>query len=138
MNPLSRFLDAQAGGVYQTALAELRDGAKRSHWMWFIFPQLAGLGRSETARRYAIADLDEAVTFACHEELGARLVESTEAMLAWRDKRTAETILGSVDARKFHSSMTLFVAAAPDSRPFAAALGAFFGGTRDSATTVRL
>jgi uncharacterized protein (DUF1810 family) len=130
---LERFVQAQSG-IYAQALAELRAGAKRSHWMWFVFPQIAGLGRSPTAQFYAIARRAEAEAYARHELLGPRLVECTEAMLGWRGKRSAEAILGSVDGLKFRSSMTLFEACADDPAPFAAALDAFYGGERDAAT----
>jgi uncharacterized protein (DUF1810 family) len=133
---LDRFVAAQRD-TYATALAELRVGAKRSHWMWFVFPQIAGLGRSETARRYAIRDLAEARGYLAHPLLGARLVEATEAMLAHAGARSAEAVLGTVDAIKLASSMTLFEAAAADlaeAAPFARCLDAFFAGRRDRAT----
>jgi len=129
---LDRFVAAQAP-VYDRALAELRAGRKRSHWMWFVFPQVAGLGHSEMARRYAIGSAAEARAFLAHPVLGARLLECTEAVLAKR-RRDIESILGDVDATKFRSSMTLFEAVADDPAPFAAALDAFFGGARDEAT----
>lgn len=138
MNDLHRFLDAQDGGVYETAIGELRAGAKRSHWMWFVFPQIAGLGRSEFARHYAIAGREEAAAFARHPVLGARLAACTDAMLAWHGKRSAQDVLGPVDACKFQSSMTLFEATGPDGARFSAALDAFFGGCRDAATMERL
>ena len=106
--------------------------------MWFVFPQVAGLGRSSTAQFYAIRGRDEAVAYARHPLLGARLAECTEAVLGWAGKRSAERILGPVDALKFRSSMTLFEACAPDSAPFAAALEAFYAGERDGATLERL
>lgn len=135
---LDRFLEAQNGGVYERALAELRAGHKRGHWMWFVFPQIAGLGRSETARFYAIADLPEATRYRDHPVLGPRLEECTQSVLAWAGQRSAEAILGSIDAIKFRSSMTLFEAAPPAPTPFSSALEAFFGGTRDQATIARL
>ncbi|MCT2558508.1 DUF1810 domain-containing protein [Tsuneonella sp. YG55] len=138
MTGLRRFLDAQEGGVYETALDELRAGAKRSHWMWFVFPQIAGLGRSDLAHRYAIEGKDEAAAYARHHVLGSRLAACTDAMLSWRGKRSAEAILGPADARKFHSSMTLFAACAPDPAAFAGALDAFYAGQRDPATMERL
>jgi uncharacterized protein (DUF1810 family) len=116
----------------------LREGRKLGHWMWFVFPQIAGLGRSSTAQFYAIRSGDEAADYACHALLGARLGECTQAMLAWAGRRSAERVLGPVDALKFRSSMTLFEACAPDPAPFAAALEAFYGGARDAATLVRL
>jgi uncharacterized protein (DUF1810 family) len=130
-------VSAQAA-IYPQALAELRAGAKRSHWMWFIFPQVAGLGRSPMARFYAIANRAEGEAYARHSLLGARLPECTEAMLRWAVDRSAEAILGPVDAQKFRSSMTLFEVCAPDPTPFAAALDAFYSGERDAATLERL
>jgi uncharacterized protein (DUF1810 family) len=130
---LDRFIAAQ-GGIYDAALAELRAGTKRSHWMWFVFPQIAGLGRSSTAQLYAIADRCEATAYLAHEVLGPRLIEATEAMLVWAGKRSAEAILGPVDALKFRSSMTLFAEVSGDADPFAQALDSFFDGERDEAT----
>ena len=106
--------------------------------MWFVFPQIAGLGRSATAEFYAIRGLDEAVAYARHEVLGARLRECTEAMLGWAGERSAERILGPVDALKFRSSMTLFEACSDEPAQFAAALEAFYSGERDAATLERL
>ena len=106
--------------------------------MWFIFPQIAGLGRSSTAKFYAIAGRAEAESYARHQVLGARLTECTEAMLFWARRRSAEAILGSIDAQKFRSSMSLFEACAPDPAPFAASLEAFYAGRRDQATLHRL
>lgn len=103
---LERFVQAQEG-VYQYALAELRHGEKRTHWMWFVFPQLAGLGRSSMARRYAIADLAEAEAYLRHPVLGARLIECAEAVLAV-EGRSAREIMGSPDDVKLRSSATLF------------------------------
>jgi uncharacterized protein (DUF1810 family) len=121
---LQRFIDAQAG-IYPAALAEIRRGAKRSHWMWFIFPQLAGLGRSDMARRYAIASLEEARAYLAHPLLGARLRECVEALQDLRGV-TAEAVFGGIDAVKLRSSLTLF-AAASDGGIFAAALDRWFG-----------
>jgi len=129
MMDLQRFVDAQ-DGVYDTALAELRAGSKRSHWIWFVFPQLAGLGRSETARYYAIADLAEARAYLAHNVLGPRLEECTRAMLDWLGKRSALEILGQVDTLKFASSMTLFEAAG-GGECFSRAINGFFNGERD-------
>ena len=134
---MQRFVDAQER-VYPQALAELRAGKKLSHWTWFVFPQIAGLGRSSTAQFYDLADRAEAQSYAWHPLLGPRLVECTQAMLGWAGKRDAERILGLVDALKFGSSMTLFEACADDPAPFAAALDAFCGGERDKATLERL
>ena len=129
---LQRFVDAQQP-VYEQALAELRRGRKQSHWMWFIFPQIAGLGGSAMARRYAIGSLAEARAYLDHALLGPRLDECTRALLAHRGAR-AEAILGGIDAMKLRSSMTLFgQAAGPDSR-FDACIAAFFGGERDPKT----
>jgi uncharacterized protein (DUF1810 family) len=134
---LQRFVDAQER-VYPQALAEIRAGKKLSHWMWFVFPQIAGLSRSSTAQFYAIADRAEAEAYSRHALLGPRLVECTEAMLGWAGKRRAERILGPIDALKFRSSLTLFEACAADPIPFAAALDAFYVGERDTATLDRL
>ncbi len=129
---LDRFVAAQAP-VYAQALAELQAGRKQSHWMWFVFPQLAGLGRSPTAIFYAIASEDEARAYLAHPLLGARLRECAEAVLAHRGVG-AESIFGAIDAMKLKSSMTLFEAAAAEPAPFAAVLDAFFDGGRDAAT----
>jgi uncharacterized protein (DUF1810 family) len=133
---LQRFVDAQEG-TYDQALSELRNGAKRGHWMWFVFPQLAGLGRSETARFYAIADLAEARAYLAHPVLGPRLVECTRA-LTGLDGRDAVAVLGGIDAQKLHSSMTLFARAAPDEPAFPAVLDQYFDGGTDDGTTSRL
>ncbi|MDO9352638.1 MAG: DUF1810 domain-containing protein [Solirubrobacteraceae bacterium] len=134
---LQRFVEAQgAGGTYEQALTELRVGRKQSHWMWFVFPQVAGLGRSAMAQRYAIASLDEARAYLAHPVLGPRLQESTAALL--EADGSAEAILGSTDAMKLRSSMTLFAAAAPDQPLFTDALDRFFGGEADAATTSQL
>lgn len=132
MARLQRFIDAQ-DATFDTALAELKEGAKRSHWMWFIFPQIAGLGRSGTAQFYAIADLDEAKAYLAHPVLGQRLAKCTDAMLSWAGKRDARAILGTIDTLKFASSMTLFEAAGGGER-FGRALDQFFGGRRDAMT----
>ena len=129
---LERFVAAQAG-IYGQALAELQAGRKQSHWMWFVFPQLAGLGRSPTAIFYAIASAAEARAYLAHPLLGARLRECTSAVLAHRG-RSAEAIFGAVDAMKLRSSMTLFEAVAADPAPFASLLDAFFDAERDPAT----
>ena len=135
---LQRFVSAQDdGATYTRALAELRAGAKRSHWMWFVFPQLSGLGSSPAARHFAISGLAEARAYLAHPVLGPRLVESARA-LTLRSGRTAEQVLGSVDAMKLRSSMTLFAAAAPDDPVFAAVLDQYFAGEPDEATTSRL
>ncbi len=109
---LQRFVDAQdAGGTYERALAELRAGRKTSHWMWFVFPQIAGLGQSEMSRRYAIGSLEEARAYLEHPVLGPRLMECAEALLT-HEGTSAEAILGGIDAVKLRSSMTLFSRAA--------------------------
>ncbi len=131
---LERFIDAQdAGGTYECAVAELRAGRKRSHWMWFVFPQIAGLGRSAMSQRYAIASLDEARAYVAHPVLGARLRECAR-ILAASDASSARDILGDTDAMKLHSSMTLFARAAPDDVVFQHVLDRFFGGRADSQT----
>jgi len=122
---LQRFVKAQEG-VFDTALSELRDGAKRSHWMWFIFPQIAGLGHSPMSRHYAIRSLDEAKAYLEHPLLGPRLRQSVQALLAWAGKRDATAILGPVDAMKLRSSLTLFAAAAPGDPLFDRALASLF------------
>ena len=130
---LQRFVDAQdRGGTYQRALAELRAGRKTSHWMWFVFPQRGGLGESEMSRAYAIASAAEARAYLEHPVLGARLVESAEALLAHRDKSAVE-ILGGIDAVKLRSSMTLFAAAAPEQPAFRLVLERYFDGVPDPA-----
>lgn len=106
--------------------------------MWFVFPQIAGLGRSPTARFYAIRGREEAEAYASHALLGPRLRECTGAMLGWAGQRSAERVLGPVDALKFRSSMTLFEACADEPAPFAQALNAFFAGERDETTLERL
>jgi uncharacterized protein (DUF1810 family) len=133
---LERFVRAQ-DGVYDQALAELRAGAKRGHWMWFVFPQLAGLGHSPMAQRYAVSGLEEARAYLAHPVLGPRLVECARALLGLPG-RDPVRVLGSVDALKLRSSMTLFEAAAPDERVFAEVLERFYDGERDEATTTRL
>ena len=133
---LQRFVDAQNGLVNQV-LDELRAGSKQSHWMWFIFPQIAGLGRSSTARFYALASLDEAGAYLAHPLLGARLRQCTDALLQWRGRRSAEQILGLIDAVKLRSSMSLFDVIEPGSL-FAEALAGFFRGQADERTLALL
>ena len=128
---LQRFVDAQAL-VYQRVLAELRAGQKQSHWMWFIFPQLATLAHSPMARRFAISSREEAAAYLGHGVLGPRLMEST-ALVNAVEGRTIREILGSPDDLKFCSSMTLFGALSPDPI-FANALAKFYGGTPDRKT----
>ena len=135
---LERFTEAQdAGGTYDRALAELRAGRKTGHWMWFVFPQIAGLGRSPTAREYAIASLDEARAYLADPVLGPRLRECAR-ILAGLEESDADLVLGGVDAMKLRSSMTLFGRAAPDEPVFAEVLDRFFGGEPDPATLERL
>jgi len=134
---LERFVEAQRS-IFDEALAELRAGTKHSHWMWFVFPQIAGLGRSSTARFFAIADAMEAGAYLLHPLLGPRLRECTEAMLGWAGRKSAVAILGPVDTVKFISSMTLFDAVAEDDDLFARALAAFNRGERDPLTLERL
>lgn len=133
---LARFLAAQQP-VYDQALQELRDGRKRSHWMWFIFPQIAGLGHSAMAERYAISGRAEAEAYLAHPLLGARARDCTEAMLSHKD-RLAHAILGSPDDLKFRSSMTLFGAVSKKGSAFGQALRQFYNGKPDDATLARL
>jgi len=125
---LERFVEAQAP-IYARALAELKAGAKQSHWMWFIFPQIAGLGHSAMAQMYAIRDLAEARAYLAHSVLGPRLRECTQAVLDI-DGKTAHAIFGSPDDLKFRSSMTLFDSAAPTDI-FRTALEKYFDGEAD-------
>jgi uncharacterized protein (DUF1810 family) len=135
---LDRFLDAQdSAGTYERALAELRAGAKRSRWMWFVFPQVAGLGFSETSRRYAIPGLAEARDYLAHPVLGPRLEEAAQALLDLPGS-DAIAVLGPVDGQKLHSSMTLFARADPDRPVFRAVLERYFGGREDEGTVSRL
>ena len=133
---LARFVIAQQD-VYSIALRELRAGRKESHWMWFIFPQIRGLGRSDTARFYAISGLSEAEAYLNHSIVGPRLEECTHAMLSHPDLG-AHDILGSPDDVKFHSSMTLFGAVARSGSSFEKALEVFYGGEGDQATLAAL
>jgi uncharacterized protein (DUF1810 family) len=135
---LQRFVAAQdAGGTYDRATAELRGGRKTSHWMWFVFPQIAGLGYSPTSRTYAITSLAEARAYLAHPVLGARLIECADILGNLPD-RTAEQIFGEVDAQKLHSSTTLFMRAAPGEPAFRRVLDRYFGGVPDSATEERI
>jgi uncharacterized protein (DUF1810 family) len=119
--------------VYRQVLAELRAGEKRSHWMWFVFPQLRALGRSERALRYGLADVDEARAYLAHDVVGPRLRECTALVLAV-EERTAQEIFGEIDAVKFRSSMTLFAHAAPDEPMWREAIAKFYGGEEDGLT----
>ena len=137
---LQRFVAAQEG-VYDAALAELRRGRKTSHWMWFVFPQVRGLGRSPTAQRYAVTGLEEARAYLGHPLLGPRLRECAAALLdvASDEQRAgrrpdAARVLGPVDATKLRSSMTLFALAAPEEALFAQVLDRFYGGEQDPLT----
>jgi uncharacterized protein (DUF1810 family) len=135
---LERFVQAQdADGTFQRALAELRRGRKSSHWMWFVFPQLAGLGRSATARFYALDSLAEARAYLAHPVLGPRLRECAEALLALPGQDPV-AVLGPVDAMKLRSSATLFARAAPDEPIFARLLDRYFEGVPDKETDDRL
>jgi uncharacterized protein (DUF1810 family) len=132
---LERFVDAQAP-VYARVLSELRRGRKQSHWMWFIFPQFAGLGLSAMAQRFALSSREEAVAYLGHKVLGQRLLECTVLVNAV-EGRTIHDIFGSPDDLKFHSSMTLFAAVSPEPE-FAEALAKFYGGTPDRKTLALL
>ena len=129
---LERFVSAQ-DGVYDGALAELRAGRKTGHWIWFVFPQIAGLGRSEMSRIYSIGSLAEARAYLAHPVLGPRLREAAAAVLATHG-RSADQILGSIDAVKLRSSMTLFLRADPDEPAFRAVLDRLYDGRPDAAT----
>ncbi len=133
---LDRFLDAQEG-TYAAALAELRGGRKTGHWIWYVFPQIAGLGRSEMSRYYAIRSLDEARCYLQHQTLGPRLRECARALLDI-DAGSAEAILGPVDAVKVRSSMTLFLRADPSEQVFRRVLERYYAGLADPATDDRL
>ena len=133
---LQRFIDAQHE-LFETALAELRAGSKQSHWMWFIFPQIAGLGRSPTSQFYGITSLDEARAYLDHAFLGPRLKQAVEAVIAWTGRRSAEQILGPVDALKLRSSLTLFDQVALNDL-FADGLAGFFDGQPDERTLALL
>jgi len=133
---LQRFVEAQTP-VYERALEELRAGHKQSHWMWFVFPQIAGLGHSAMAQRYAISGVDEARAYLEHPLLGPRLHACAQAMLLHRD-RSVRQILGSPDDLKLRSSMTLFAAVAPEQPLFQQVLDTFFEGEADPKTLSRL
>ena len=129
---------AEAGrSVYETARAELAAGRKTSHWMWFIFPQIHGLGQSAMSRHYAISSKDEAKAYLAHAVLGPRLVECVQATVGV-EGRGAHEIFGSPDDLKFHSCLTLFAIAAPERDEFRAALRKYFGDELDPATVARL
>ena len=131
---LGRFVAAQEqGGTYEAAVAELRSGRKRSHWMWFVFPQISGLGQSPISRKYAISSLAEARAYLAHEILGPRLVECARIVGAL-NASSAEDVFGGIDAMKLRSSMTLFARADPTNPVFGEVLEAYFGGEPDGAT----
>jgi uncharacterized protein (DUF1810 family) len=131
---LQRFVAAQdRAGTYDAAVVELRAGRKRSHWMWFVFPQIAGLGQSQTSRMYAISSLEEARAYLAHPVLGPRLLECTR-ILTELPGLEAQEIFGGIDAIKLRSSMTLFALADPANPLFGRVLDAYFGGARDEAT----
>lgn len=133
---LARFEEAQAS-AYETALNELRRGRKTGHWIWFVFPQIAGLGSSATSQFYAIRSIEEARAYLAHPVLGPRLKACVEAAMG-HAARSAREIFGTPDDLKFRSSLTLFAAAAPDEPLFRSALGAFFDGEPDPLTLQRL
>lgn len=133
---LARFVDAQ-DGVWPAVVDELRAGRKQSHWMWFVFPQLVGLGRSETARYYGIRGAEEARAYLDHPLLGARLLEAS-ALVTAIEGRDLRAILGTPDDLKFRSSMSLFDAVAREPAPFARALERHVGGERDARTLALL
>ena len=131
---LERFIAAQdRGRTYEAAVGELRAGRKRSHWMWFVFPQIAGLGQSPTSRRYAISSLAEARAYLAHPILGPRLIESAR-IVHKLEGRSASDIFGGIDAMKLCSSMTLFARADPENPAFGEVLEKYFGGVPDEAT----
>lgn len=133
---LQRFVDAQES-VWEDVRAELRAGRKTSHWMWFVFPQLAALGRSGTAKFYGLAGIEEARAWLRHPVLAPRLVESCELLLAVQG-RSAREIFGEIDAMKLRSCLTLFEAAAPEQTVFALVLEKYFGGERDALTKTEI
>ncbi|WP_197377375.1 DUF1810 domain-containing protein [Mycolicibacterium baixiangningiae] len=133
---LQRFVDAQET-VYDTVIDELRAGHKRSHWIWFVFPQLRGLGRSATAQHYGIASREEAVAYLAHDLLGPRLRECTRLVLAIEGRSIGE-VFGSPDDLKVRSSMTLFARCTDDNADFLGVLDKFYGGAEDPATVERL
>jgi uncharacterized protein (DUF1810 family) len=136
---LQRFVDAQdAADTYAQAVRELRAGRKQSHWMWFVFPQIAGLGSSAMAQRFAITGLAEAAAYLDHPVLGARLRQCAQLLITLDDEAAAVDIFGSIDAQKLQSSMTLFAHAAPAEPVFQQVLKQYFGGQTDAGTTTRL
>ncbi|HEX3461007.1 MAG TPA: DUF1810 domain-containing protein [Acidimicrobiales bacterium] len=135
---LERFVAAQdAGGIYDRAVGELREGRKRSHWMWFVFPQIAGLGQSAMSREFAISSIEEARAYLRHPVLGPRLIECA-GIVAAGPGRSAADVFGGIDAQKLQSSMTLFRRAMPETPEFEAVLDRYFEGQPDPATEGRL
>jgi uncharacterized protein (DUF1810 family) len=135
---LERFVTAQNdGGTYQRALEELRRGHKTTHWMWFVFPQVAGLGQTQMSRTFAISSLEEAKAYLRHPVLGPRLLECT-AVCATSAAETAQEIFGDIDTRKLRSSMTLFMRAEPGEPLFGQVIDRYFAGAPDAATDQRL
>jgi len=131
---LQRFVAAQdQGGTYDAAMAELRAGRKRSHWMWFVFPQIAGLGQSPISRRFAISSLEEARAYLAHPVLGPRLTEAARVVSELKGVG-AQDVFGGIDALKLRSSMTLFMRADPGNEVFKAVLDSYFGGVPDEVT----
>lgn len=132
---LHRFIAAQnAGGTFERAVGELTRGRKTSHWMWFVFPQIAGLGMSQMSRRYAITSIEEARAYLEHPVLGARLRQVAD-IVNGLGNTTAEQVFGGIDAHKLQSSMTLFLAAAPTEKRFRQVLERFYAGESDARTT---
>ena len=131
---LERFVVAQAGGAYERALAELCAGRKCSHWMWFVFPQLQGLGVSPTARRFAISGLVQARAYLSHPVLGPRLVQCCAALIGLGGEITASSVLGGVDAMKLRSSMTLFMRATDGESIYGRVLDRYYAGAADDVT----
>ncbi|MGA2527894.1 MAG: DUF1810 domain-containing protein [Acidimicrobiales bacterium] len=134
---LERFVSAQNGGTFEAALDELKAGRKTGHWIWFVFPQIAGLGSSSTSEYFALSSLEEAGAYLAHPLLGPRLVECAQALLQLEGV-SAEQVLGSLDALKLRSSMTLFLRASPDKALFARVLERYFAGQADPATDARV
>ena len=135
---LQRFVIAQdRDGTYDRAVDELRRGSKETHWMWFVFPQIAGLGQSATSKQFAISSLDEAKAYLTHAVLGPRLLECVDLVLKTPDANP-DQIFGEIDALKLHSSMTLFLRAAPDEPRFAKVLDQYFDGLPGAATDERV
>ena len=135
---LERFVAAQnAGGTYDRAVEELRRGRKTSHWMWFVFPQITGLGQSAMSREFAISSLEEARAYLRHAVLGPRLIDCA-GIVAAAPAQTAEQIFGGIDTQKLHSSMTLFMRAEPAEPVFGQVLGRYFNGAPDAATDQRV